>query len=341
MNPLISIIIVGYNAKKWLKECLDSVYAQTYQNFEIIFVDDASTDGSSAFLRDNYPRVKVIVNKENSGFAKNNNIALKETRGEYILLLNTDTRIEQNFLEKLIKAFQEIPNLGVVQPRLILMYQPDKLDVCGTFWTSFGLLYHYGSYKDRNREKYNKNMPIFSGKGACLLIKREVIDRVGLFDDDFWGYYEETDFCHRVWLAGYECWYYPHADCYHANGGTNTVLFKNSYIQFHSAKNKTLSFLKNFEIGTLIKIFPPYLAFNFVVSMAWLLQGKVKNSLSLYRALLWNIGQLPNTLNKRRKIQKDRVKKDRDIFRIIKKNPRLSFYYYAFIGSDKYEDQEI
>jgi hypothetical protein len=75
--------------------------------------------------------------------------------------------------------------------------------------------------------------------------------------------------------------------------------------------------------------------------MAWLLQGKVKNSLSLYRALLWNIGQLPNTLNKRRKIQKDRVKKDRDIFRIIKKNPRLSFYYYAFIGSDKYEDQEI
>ena len=97
MNPLISIIIVGYNAKKWLKECLDSVYAQTYKNFEIIFVDDASTDGSSAFLKDNYPRVKVIVNIKNSGFAKNNNIAFKKSRGEYVLLLNTDTTIEQEF----------------------------------------------------------------------------------------------------------------------------------------------------------------------------------------------------------------------------------------------------
>jgi len=221
------------------------------------------------------------------------------------------------------------------------MYQPDKLDVCGTFWTSFGFLYHYGSYKDKNLAKYNRNMPIFSGKGACLLIKSEIIDKIGLFDDDFWGYYEETDFCHRAWLAGYECWYYPHADCFHANGGTNAILFKNSHIQFHNAKNKILSFLKNLEIGTLIKVLPVYLTLNFTVSIIWLLQGKVNNSLALHRALVWNITQFPSTLNKRKEVQKKRIKKDEEIFKIIKKNPRLSFFYYIFTGLGKYEDEEI
>lgn len=337
MNRFISIIIVNYNGKKWLKDCLSSLAVQTYKNFEIIFVDNASEDDSVAYVKRYFPEVKIVQNTTNRGFAGGNNDGVKVAKGEYILLLNTDTRVKKDFLKNFIKAFDEIPHLGCAQSKLLLMDKPEKTDLVGAYWTDSSFLYYYGYEKDAKLPKYNTPMPFFSNKGASVLIRKDLIDKYGLFDDDFWLYYEETDFCHRLWLMGYECWYWPMAVCYHAGGGT-TLRFDNSLIQFHNFKNKLMSFLKNFEAKNLLTIVSTFLFLNVLLSIFWLLKGKWKHSLTLYRAIGWNIIHLPSTLEKRNVIQKMRKVSDSKIFSKIKKNPKLKYYYALVNNLATYEE---
>jgi len=337
MKNIISIIIVNYNGKKWLKKCLDSLYAQTYKNFEIIFVDNASVDDSVAFVRSNYPEIKIVISKKNLGFAGGNTLGFKYAKGEYVLLLNNDTWAEKDYLLFLLEAFTVIPNLGSVQSKIILMNEPDKLDVCGSYWTDSSFLYHFGMGQDQSKKKYNTPMPFFSNKGASMMLKKEVIDKIGFLDDDFWSYYEETDLCNRIWLSGYECWYYPKAIIHHAVGGT-AITFSNSFIQFHNFKNKLMSFLKNFELTTLVKILPIYFIFNFLLSIFWIFQGKMRHFLALYQAIWWNLNHFNKTLKKRSEIQLLRKKADLEYFKIVKKNPKLNYFYSLVIGSRNYEE---
>ncbi|GIW61551.1 MAG: hypothetical protein KatS3mg089_0403 [Patescibacteria group bacterium] len=336
-KPLVSIIISNLNGREWLDQCLKSLRYQTFDNFEIIMVDNVSKDDSVAFVKKNYPEVRVIENKQDLGFSGGNNVGVQYAHGEYVLLLNNDTRVTKDYLKNFIKAFQEIPRLGAAQSKMILMKDPNKLDACGAYWTDTTFLYHIGYLQDQNLKKFNVPFPVFTNKGASMLIRKDLINKIGLFDDDFWCYYEETDFCHRVWMAGYECWYYPKAVMYHAMGGT-TLRFKNDYIQFHNFKNKLLSFLKNFELKSLIYIIPTFLVLNIILSFLWLFQGKIKHFLALYKAIWWNLTHLKTTLKKRQKIQSFRICSDKEIFIKTRVNPRLSYYYYLFIGLDKYKE---
>lgn len=337
MNDLVSIIIVNWNGKKWLEKCLDSLCSQSYKNFEIIFVDNASTDDSVVFVEGNYPEVIIVKSDKNLGFAGGNNLGLPYTKGEYILLLNNDVWVTENYLEKFVEAFEKIPNAGSVQSKMILMNNPEKLDVCGSYWTGSSFLYHYGYAQNQGLEKFNRMMPFFSNKGASMMIRKDVLDKVGFLDEEFWSYYEETDLCHRIWLAGYECWYYPEAVMYHAGGGTS-LTFHNSYIQFHNFKNKLLSFLKNFEGWTLVKVLPVYFFANIALSFFWLLQGKWRHFLALYQSVWWNIIYFEQTMRKRRTVQGFRKKSDKEIFKQVKRNPRLVYYYYLLTGLEKYEE---
>jgi len=337
-QKLISIIIVNYNGRKWLKDCLESLEKQTYKKFEIILVDNASSDNSVAYVKKHFPKVTIVQNKSNRGFAGGNNDGLKAAKGDYILLLNNDTWSPPDFLEDFIKAFDEYPKAGCVQSKMVLLKDTSKLDLVGSYWTNSSFLYYYGFGKDADLPQYNKAMPFFTNKGASVMIPRKVIDKIGLFDDDFWLYYEETDFCHRVWLAGYECWYWPKAIVHHAGGGTS-IHFDNSLIQFHNFKNKLMSFLKNFESINLVTIVPIYIILNIGISFIWLFQGKTKHFFTLYQSIWWNIVHFNKTMEKRINVQKLRKKSDTQIFRITKKNPRFNYYYYLLKGQvEKYQD---
>ncbi len=338
-NALISVIIVNWNGKKWLKRCLDTLLAQTHSNTEIILVDNGSADDSVEYIKTNYPSIKLVLSKTNLGFAGGNNLGYKHAHGEYILLLNNDTYVEPEFLEKFVAAYAEIPRLGSVQCKLVLMYDQKHLDVAGSYWTSSSFLYHYGYGKDATDKRYNQKMPFFSNKGAAMLLRRDIIEELGLFDDDFWCYYEETDLCHRLWVAGYECWYYPNATAYHAMGGTS-LLFPNDFIQFHNFKNKLLSFLKNFQLRTLITVIPLYLLVNFLLSILWLIKGKPKHALALYKSIWWNAKHFKATLKKRQHIQSMRLSSDKQIFAQVKRNPSFSYYTKLFNGTlAEYEDR--
>lgn len=339
-HPLISVVIINYNGKKWLKKCLNSLTKQTYKNFEIIFVDNASKDKSVSYVRANFPKIKIIINKKNYGFAKGNNIGVKKAKGEYIVLLNNDTYVEKDYLENFIKAFDEIPHLAVAQSKIVLMDNPKRIDACGSFWTNSTFLYHYGFGKDAALAKYNNAYPIFTVKGASMIIKKSIIDTIGLFDDDFWCYYEETDFCHRAWIAGYECWYYPGALAYHHAGGTSKG-FDNAYIQFHNFKNKLLSFLKNYQIRSLFFILPSYFLVNLALMLYYFIQLKFGHIFSLFKAFYWNIIHFSGTMIKRQVVQSVRVKSDKELTKKTTINPTFSYYVGLSKGLENYKDIDL
>ena len=245
MNPLVSIIIVNWNAKEDLKECLGSLSTIDYLNYEIILVDNGSTDGSVSLVRKQFPEVIIVESDKNLGFAEGNNLGYQKSKGEYILFLNNDTIVTRDFLRELVNFIKGKKDVAVIQPK-ILFHRPGttahhKINSIASFLLDSGFLYHL----DYGKKETKKVLPyeIFSAYGACFLARRNVIDKVGLFDPDYFAYFEETDFCHRLWLAGYKVMILPDVFIYHKGEKTAQELSL-TFIQYHSFKNRIFSFFK-------------------------------------------------------------------------------------------------
>lgn len=335
-KKLVSIVIINWNGIGDLKDLLPSLKKVKYKNFETIIVDHGSTDGSIEYVKKNYPKIKLLEKKRNLGFALGNNVGVKKAKGEYILLLNNDTIVKPDFLGRLVVGLEE-ENIGVVQPKIIFA-DSKKLQSAGTYFTNTGFLYHVGYNKDPNLAKYNKRKEIFSANGSCMLIKREVIEKVGLFDKDFFLYFEETDFCWRVWLAGYKIIYEPKAVILH-KGGRATKRLPSSFVNFHSFKNRINTLIKNLGTFELMKVLPVHLFLCQVASISFLARGGIKVALLTQHAIFWNIFNLGRTLKKRKRVQ-EKIRKvgDRELMRTVKSKVRPPYYYYLFAGLEKYED---
>lgn len=336
-DPLVSIILVNHNGKHFLNSCLSSIQKQDHKNIEILFVDNDSTDDSVTFVKNTFPNSKIIKNDANLGYAGGTNKGVSIAKGEYILVLNNDTVLEPNVISTLLNAYKEIPNLGAVQPMIKLLNRDDQIDACGSFWTDTGFNYHYGIYKSSLIEKYNKSFPVYSLKGVCMLIPKKLIDLIGMFDEDYWCYFEETDFCHRVWLAGYECWYYPKAFMYHHLGGTRLGK-KESFIQYHSFKNRLKSYLKNLGSVEIMKVIPVYLLLTIAYGSFFLLKRNI-TIIAVIKAFIWNVIHFRKIRQERVYIQKViRKQTDQVIFSKVRKNPRISYYFSIIKGLYLYED---
>ncbi len=332
-KPLVSILIVNWNGKKHLKEVLSSIKKNTYRNYEVIIVDQGSDDGSVSYIKKGHPYVKLVETKENLGFAGGNNVGVKYARGKYILFLNNDTKLEPDLLTYLVRAIAE-KGVGVVQPK-ILFYDGAEIQSTGSFLTKSGFLFHRGY--GAPRDSYNEPDYIFSANGSSMLVRRALIERIGLFDEDFFAYFEESDFCWRAWNAGYKVKYEPRAVVYHKGGQTSKAL-ANDFVQFHSFKNRICSILKNSQgmeifYMTFLNIF-----FSEIAFLAFLLTGKLRNSLAVQRAVLWNAFNLDNTLKKRGLVN---IKKSASWKKFMRENiydnPPLIYYYYLFSDLRNYE----
>ena len=323
---LVSIIIVNWNGKKHLSYCLSSLKKINYSNFEVILVDNASSDGSVGFVKKNHPGIYIVENEENLGFAEANNIGAKEAKGEYLLFLNNDTKTEPDFLDKLVKRMEEDDSIGISQSKLLLMDEPGKLDVWGGYLTFTGFLKHIGIH-EIDRDQHNQEREIFSPRGACMLIRRNLFKRTGGFDKDFFAYFEETDLAWRVWLAGYRIVYIPQSIVYHKVGATTHNL-SFSFIQYHSYKNRICSLIKNLELKNLFLFLPCHLFLCFVLSFTSLFCLKYKQGGAILKAIGWDVRHIKDTLRKRRVVQSQiRRVRDKDIFsRVGAKIPFAQFW---------------
>ena len=341
-RPLVSIIIVNYNGKDWLADCLESLRRVTYPHREVLMVDNASTDGSVEILN-GFPEVQLLASAENLGFAGGNNLAIKQARGEYLLLLNSDTVVRPNFLDPIVDYLQRHPRVGIVQSKMLLSRHSGVLDVCGSFLTAFGYLYHYGYWK-QDAEKYSRNHAMFTAKGACMTLRRDLIPRVGnyLFNRDYFCFYEETDFCHRAWLAGYETHFVAGSVIEHLHGATAEQSQRKSFVLDLYLRNQACSLLSNLSIAWLLRILPGYAVLFLGGLVLGLLTGRFSLARSHWRTVCFCVKNLQKIRLQRRIISRIRVARDRDIFAKVMKTPRPSYFWKTFTGQlATYADSDL
>ncbi len=302
--PLVSIVIVSYNARRFLDEMLTSVSKQTYAPVEVVFVDNGSSDDSVGFVRERFPDVTVIENGENLGYGVANNVGIGAARGAYIFLLNTDTIIMPDSIASLVEFMERNPEAGAAQSKLLLGLDGVLIDSAGSYMTRSGFLHHHG-WSDTDGPEYAREFEIFSAKGASLILRRSVIEQVGLFDDDFFLYFEESDLCWRIWLAGYSISYVPESVVYHEGGGVTRTL-SSAFINYESFKNRICSLTKNLGARKLLEVMPLHLLLCLCTAAANAAQGRPRNGAAIVRAIGWNVRHLRHTLRKRRRIQRRR-----------------------------------
>ncbi len=319
-DPLVSIIIVNWNGKEVFSDCLKSLQKIYYPNWELIVVDNGSYDGSNNLVKDftlTLKRYYLIQNKKNEGFANANNQGFKKSNGKYILLLNNDTKISPSFLNTMIERMEQDKLIGAMQPKILLMDQPGLLDNAGSFLTGSGFLQHWG-FMQKDGSEFDKETEVFSAKGACLLIRTEVIEKIGLFDDQFISYFEESDFCYRVWLAGYKVIYFPKTYIYHKLGATSKKMDQ-IFVNYNAFKNRILSLFKNLSLLNLIRILIPHLFIVAFLGFYYLIKLEFSKSGMIFSAIIWNITNLSQALKKRTETQRMRIKSDSEIFQKIYK----------------------
>ena len=340
-HPLVSVIIINWNGLRWLPDCFGSLRSQEYKNIEIIFVDNASHDGSVAWVMKHHPKTKIAVNEKNLGFADANNVGYKRAKGDFVLFLNNDTRVTKTFLTEMLAVLEKNPKVGAVQSKILLMDEPTRHDSVGAYLTPTGFLYHFGFGKP-DSPKYDKPFFLYTAKGACMCFRKDVLDKVALdgniFEPDYFAYFEETDLCHRVWIAGYRVLYAYKSVIYHKMGATSTKM-DNAFVQYHSFKNRIHSYLKNLNPVRLCLIMPVHFLFCGIFVFASLLRGKFGHALAIHRAYWWNITRLGETLRQRYVIQHTvRRVGDGEYWPLIFRKPKLMYYWYLSKGVAGYEE---
>ncbi len=299
-SPFVSVIIVNYNGKHLLKTCLDSVFGQTYKHFEVILVDNGSHDGSGDFVEDHYPSVILVRNKENTGYAIGNNIGIKHSQGKYIATLNNDTRVETFWLNYLVEAAEEDCNIGICSSKQLNFSDPGRID-------SAGIGLRRGAYpfdRGRNEEdkgQYEEQVEVFGAPGASAFYRREMLDRVGLFDENYFAFQEELDLCWRARLYGWKCVYVPKAVVYHIGGATAGAGSK--FLVYHMERNRLLTITKNYPAVPLLQQLPYLLKYELHIWYRVITSFEFVLISARYSALRF----LLSMLRKRRMIQKNRV----------------------------------
>lgn len=282
--PKISVIIVNFNGKILLERCLESLFKVHYENFEVILVDNNSTDGTIEFVTKKYPSVIVIKLDSNKGFAEPNNIGSKIAKGDYLLFLNNDTVVTPNFITELVNEIEKDKKIAICQS---LLLKPDgSIDSSGDFIDKLGVVYN-------SKTKTSKKREISSARGASMLIRKTIFEQLDGFDERFFVSFEDVDLGWRAWILGYRVILIPKSIVYHY-GGTTVKKIK-SEIAFHGFKNQLSMKITNFEpvlaIKNLTKFFFIYGSRELKIWFDYKIHGMTNQSSTKYEN---NIAPKPN-----------------------------------------------
>jgi GT2 family glycosyltransferase len=322
--PLVSIVISNFNGKKFLKGCLSSVLNTRYSNFEVVFVDDASTDGSVEYVREIFghdSRLKIIVNKENYGPAKANNIGARhaDPKAKYLVFLNNDTKVDQYWLKQLVNVIDKDATIGATGCKQLLMDNHQIIDVVGAEIDYYGFLHPRGRL-EIDKGQYDESIKeVFTYGSTALMVRKCVFNKVGGFDSKYFGWYEDNDLCWRIRLAGYKVVSVPKAQVYHAVSGTIGKLPKYRSI-YYAERNRIATLIKNYEFCSLIKILPVIIVFEVAGMIFFAVKQKPHYSVAVIRAMLWVIANLKYVWCQHLKVNRlVRKVSDKEIMSLMKK----------------------
>jgi len=288
--PKVSIITVNFNGTEVTLELLASLSKVNYPNFEVIVVDNCSTTSTDEIVKQ-YPETIFIQAKANLGFAGGNNLGIKAAKGEYYLLLNNDTEVAPDFIQPLVETFRNQKKVGCVSSKLIYFFHENTVQYAG----NFGMNHYTGrtftrGFKEQDQGQYDSEDEIKIAHGAAMMFSKEVVEKVGLMEDDYFLYYEELDYCYRIAAAGYKLYYNGKSNVLHKESITTG---KNSPLKEYYLTRNRLLFTKRNIIGI-----QKYLAILFFLVVAvpkrfflLLVKGEYPHAKALFYGLLWHINK--------------------------------------------------
>jgi GT2 family glycosyltransferase len=286
-----------------------------YPNFRILLVDNHSDDRSLELITQEFKeKIQVLSLDHNYGFAEGNNLGAANENSDYLVFLNPDTNVDPDWLSHLVSTMESDSNIGIAQPKLLQMDRK-RIDSTGGFIDSYGLAWSRG-HNEIDSGQYDRFPIIFYAKGAALIIRKELWNKLRGFDSLFFVYYEETDLCWRAWESGYRVVYVPSAIVYHAGGG---VLNKvPSFIKFNEAKGRLLMLIKHYSKKEFIKKGGILLVLHTLNILRQFAIGDARSGLAIFRGTLWCLVNFKKILASRQEvyarvskhISPDKVKKN-------------------------------
>ena len=297
--PLISVVIVTWNGRQYLEACLTAVGAQVGVRIETILVDNASSDGTVAYVGERFPSVRVVSLSENRGFAGGNNAGVREARGEFVALLNNDTVPESTWLQTLFSGVDEGAGFALVTSRVVYMHDPRVIDSAGDSMLSAGGAFkrHHGASVDLARE----STEVFGVCGAACLMPKRVFDELGGFDEDFFVSHEDVDLSYRARLLGYRCRYV--ADAVVRHHGSPTIGRASEFAIYHGQRNLEWLYVKNTPPLLLLTTLPSHVMYVAAAAVHFTRAGALG---PFMRAKLAALAGMPRALRKRRHVQRTR-----------------------------------
>ena len=297
----VSVVIPNFNGIAFLDSVLASLEGQTLSNFEVILVDNGSTDGSCSFVTANYPWVHLIELSENFGFCGAVNAGIRAAKAPYVLLLNNDTEVKEDFVEEMLAAIRRHKNAFSCGARLVQYHDRDRLDDVGNYYCALGWSFARGRGKDIHA--YETEDKIFSACAGAAIYRKKIIEKIGYFDEEHFAYLEDTDIGYRARIYGYENWYAPKAIVYHVGSGTSGSRY-NQFKTRYSSRNNIYLIYKNMPLLQII-LNLPFLAVGFLIKFLFFAvkgMGKeyaagIKNGFSISmknKKVPFRIKHLPN-----------------------------------------------
>lgn len=316
---MVTIIIVNWNGKGLLKECLTSLRKQSYTDFSILLVDNGSEDESVAFVKKHFSEVQVISLTENMGFSVANNLAIKSVHSKYVALLNNDAVADPLWLENLVTALDETPEAGFAASRILLYDTPHLIDRAGDGYSTAGTGLLRGRGADAS--SYGRKEWIFGACAAAALYRMRMLRDIGLFDEDFFLLYEDVDLSFRAQLRNYKCLYVPEAKAFHK--ASKSIVHDSPTSVYYSHRNLEWVYFQNMPARLIRKSILSHMVYDMAALVYFLVNGRFR---TFIKAKFHAVKGFRKILEKRRIVQGGRLVDEDRIWRTLEPErllPRL------------------
>jgi GT2 family glycosyltransferase len=288
--PFVSVITLNYNQTDVTCAFLESTRAWTYPHYEILVCDMASAvNPTEKILAGNYPNTRLLLSNKNLGFAGGNNWGMRQAKGDYYFIVNNDTEVTPQLLEKLLEPFAKDGSIGVTCPKIMFFDQPEVIQYAG-----FNPMNHFTGRTtsigigEKDEGQHNEPRATFGAHGCAMMVKKEVVEKVGMFPEKFFLYYEEWDWSARIRKAGYKIWYTPQATIYHKE--SLSVGKSNPMKVYYHTRNRILYIRRNAGMFEKLVFSLFFLIFTFPKNVAaYLLRGQFAQLKYFIKGAIWNV----------------------------------------------------
>jgi len=306
-NPLVSIIILNFNAGDLLVNCIESIKKSNYSNYEIILVDNASTDNSITLCKTKFPKITYIQNDKNLGYSEGNNIGVHHAQGDYIAILNPDTLVKPDWLDELILGYRTFGE-GLYQPKLLSIDDKTRINTAGNMVQLFGFGFSRGK-GEKDTGQYDSLHKIGFASGACLFTAKTVFDKLGGFEPFLFAYNEDMDLGWRAAKIGIDSYFIASAVVYHAESYSH----KWSATKFFLLEqNRLYCILTHYSLGTRIKLAPFFVLTELALLFYFASKKMLKQKIRAYSSIIRNKKYIAK---KRVESEKYRMITDRELIK--------------------------